>query len=305
MCFCCFCSCCAASASKLCGFDAGWFRQLKDTFSTYAHARLIGMRKFDLDQADVEACGTRAILDNLGSLPAFFSHCGLKGAPPSVPRLIPFRLPLDSAFPFARPINGAPAHKRISRLGGSAVASAVDDSDSDDESHSRAASAHDGSYLMLQAQGDSIVTTSSGALLRRRPVPAGGDSLVRALVRAADIKRDALPRNSIGRTQTLADDLREKRDAGALAAAVASAVDGSARLRALAQHLQRPVAVFRLDTHGDCKRVVLSRLVLMGYAVGRGVWRQVPELFVCRASQYLPPGCSARDSSACDCSSRR
>lgn len=255
---CCSCCCSAASASKLCGFDAGWFAQLKDLFATYAHARLIEAQKFELSQRDVEECGTRAILDNLSSLPAFWDHCELRGAPAWVPRFLPFRLPLDTAFPFARSINGAPAHKRISRRSATA-----DDADSDaDEAQSRSL-AHDGSYLLLQAQGDSVVTTVSGAPLRRRPVPAGGDSLLRALRRAVDPKRDALPRNALGRTLAAADDAREKRDAGALAAAVASAAEAPARLLALARQLNRTIAVYRVDSHGDGKRVVQERSVLV------------------------------------------
>lgn len=227
----------------------------------------------ELTHKEVLTCVYGGLSRALPLLPAYFEHCGLRFAPPnSVPRWAPFRLPLDTTFPFSYPVAGAPAPKRIpqapprkagivqgskkqpKRKAGSRSRSSA--GDSGDEDSGGEEEAHDGTYIVLTAPGDLVVRDRRGHTFRRRPVPKSkDDSMLRAIIRACDMSLDAAMRDSSGRLLAAAEAARELRDVNKLAATL-SAVSAPESGRQLQQPplLQRiatllgsPIEVYGID----------------------------------------------------------
>lgn len=138
------------------------------------------------------------LLNVLTHFPAYLSRVGIVGAPPGTPLIIPSKVASSTALPFAAPIAGAPAPKRIKPVAGSGS------SDSGSESGRWSAPAAAARPLARgSAAGALLRDPSSKSTFERRRVPVAADadgsaSILTAAVRGLDAALDSVPRSPSG-----------------------------------------------------------------------------------------------------------
>jgi hypothetical protein len=236
---------CAASAFKLHPLDNSLYSKYKVNLKREIHKEYIANGHKPLSYEQIVRHANTCLLEVLTHLPAFVRHCGIVGAPAGTPIVLPTAPATSTALPFAAPIAGAPAPKKIRTL--------HEDSDADSsESESGSDAVVDltvgkqapqaGSARSKQQAGIlKLNGTGEHFLLRRvasSQAAAGSESLLRAAVRGLVAGLDARPRDNSGVCTGAADRAAEDAAVESLRQDVAAAAPaGRPGARAAAQAL--------------------------------------------------------------------